>query len=267
MGILQNEAIGKIAQFFANPLLDQVQAGTLPSLRKAAIMAGFLTATQTIQYADINDLVAKLCRKLSDDDLQRLIAQLRALMTDVADASPRSLPSDEYYTHPTIIEAVRRTLDAIDLDPASCLEANTVVQATQFYDSQIDGLRQPWYGRVWLNPPFSQWIPWVPKIVQECRRGHINALCALSSVRTCTARFMSPLKDMCVAICILRGRLPFWGGGTDGKHGPDYGHLIYYLGPDVDTFAREFGHLGNILANARISPTYQGEAEAGVAVI
>src|SRR5207253_2666456 len=43
----------------------------------------------------------------------------------------------------------------IDLDPASCYEANQTVRASRYYTKEDDGLSKEWYGNVWLNPPYS----------------------------------------------------------------------------------------------------------------
>src|SRR6266567_8413556 len=65
------------------------------------------------------------------------------------------LSDDEWFTPVEIIEAVRDVLGTIDLDPASCDEAQETVQATRYFTAENDGLKQEWAGRVWLNPPFS----------------------------------------------------------------------------------------------------------------
>src|SRR5205809_33616 len=44
-------------------------------------------------------------------------------------------------------------LGAIDLDPASHAEANRIVRARRFYSEKQNGLRRPWRGRVFINPP------------------------------------------------------------------------------------------------------------------
>jgi hypothetical protein len=59
--------------------------------------------------------------------------------------------SVEHYTPARYIESARKVLETIDLDPASCEEANKTVCALKFYDAQSNGLKNQWRGRVWLN--------------------------------------------------------------------------------------------------------------------
>ncbi|MFV0266869.1 MAG: DNA N-6-adenine-methyltransferase [Draconibacterium sp.] len=60
--------------------------------------------------------------------------------------------NDEWYTPAEII----RSLGEFDLDPATSLEAYRLNQsAKHFYTLEEDGLKHPWNGRVWLNPPYS----------------------------------------------------------------------------------------------------------------
>ena len=47
----------------------------------------------------------------------------------------------------------REGMGEIDLDPATSAEANETVLAAEFYTETDDGLKKPWRGRVWLNPP------------------------------------------------------------------------------------------------------------------
>lgn len=62
----------------------------------------------------------------------------------------------EWYTPSWIMERIRRVLGGIDLDPASCEFANTIVQAKKFYTNDDDGLELEWSGTVWMNHPFGK---------------------------------------------------------------------------------------------------------------
>ena len=46
----------------------------------------------------------------------------------------------EYYTPPRIIEAARRTMGRIDLDPASSVKANETVKAQHIFTAADNGL-------------------------------------------------------------------------------------------------------------------------------
>ena len=62
---------------------------------------------------------------------------------------------NEWYTPEKYVEAARKVLGKIDLDPASSKPANKIIKATKFYTLADDGLKQPWNGRLWLNPPYG----------------------------------------------------------------------------------------------------------------
>ena len=60
--------------------------------------------------------------------------------------------NNEWYTPAVIIQS----LGEFDLDPATSLEAYRLNRsAKNYYTIQEDGLKQSWYGRIWLNPPYS----------------------------------------------------------------------------------------------------------------
>jgi hypothetical protein len=57
---------------------------------------------------------------------------------------------------PDIMERAREALGGIDLDPATHPIAQQTIGAATFYTAADNGLDRPWFGRVWLNPPFNR---------------------------------------------------------------------------------------------------------------
>jgi hypothetical protein len=86
----------------------------------------------------------------------------------------------ERYTPAKYLEPAREVLGGIDLDPASCEEANKTVGATTFFDKTRDGLLQEWWGRVWLNPPYGDLAgAFIDKLSEERAAGRVTAAICL----------------------------------------------------------------------------------------
>lgn len=102
---------------------------------------------------------------------------------DMSDASERS-------GHPTKPELWRPLSDAVggfDLDPAAGTESEKI--ADDRYTPEDDGLAQPWYGDVWLNPPFDAKIAWFKCLVSQYEDGDVTSAIALAPVDTSTEWF------------------------------------------------------------------------------
>lgn len=156
----------------------------------------------------------------------------------------RIVTGDDYYTPAHYVECIRKALGGtIDLDPTSHVIAQQIVQAKRFFTRDQRGELQPWSGRVYLNPPFSNWPVFVDHTLEELASGRVTAMVCLGAVRTLTAQYFAPLLRRADAICIIAGRTPFWGIATTSDS-PTDGHFLLYFGPDVDLFEASVDPLG-----------------------
>jgi hypothetical protein len=156
----------------------------------------------------------------------------------------------EYYTPANIVEAARKTMGVIDLDPASSFEANKRVRALCFFSQDDDGLSNHWYGRVWMNHPFSRAgnASWINKLICEYSAGRVSAACCITYAAT-SEKWFQPL--LAFPQCFLSPRTNYYLPDGSLKRGVTKGSVVTYLGTRVNSFAREFEALGSIKIECR----------------
>jgi len=120
--------------------------------------------------------------------------------------------TDVWLTPPAIIEA----LGEFKLDPCASIDQPWTT-AWNTYTIEDDGLAQPWFGRVWMNPPYGKQLgAWLKKLANH------NDGIALVFARTETKAFFEGVWDRADAILFIKGRLRFHYpdgslGGTAGS--------------------------------------------------
>jgi hypothetical protein len=108
--------------------------------------------------------------------------------------------SVEWYTPRWIFDALALEFD---LDPASPHDFDTQVPARVKYTRFDDGLKKPWFGAVWLNPPYNKDTPfWMRRLID-----HGDGL-ALVFSRT-DARWFQECLNACSACLLFQGRIEF----------------------------------------------------------
>jgi len=167
--------------------------------------------------------------------------------------------SNEWYTPPRVIAAARCVMGGIDLDPASCKEANQIVRAPCYYTKEDDGLMQPWYGRVWLNPPYSYagkrkgmesgdrphslMKRWIAKLIAEYQAGNIEQAILLTKADP-KQNWFAPLWDF--PLCFARDRIYFHRPSLEPEK-MMFGTCFVYLGAHEEAFIDAFQKFGRIV--------------------
>jgi phage N-6-adenine-methyltransferase len=108
--------------------------------------------------------------------------------------------TDTWLTPPHIITA----LGHFDLDPCCPEEGMPWSTAGRFFTKKDDGLSEAWFGRVWLNPPYSrEAVKWLKKLADH------GTGTALIFARTETSWFFEQVWKRASAILFLEGRIHF----------------------------------------------------------
>ena len=140
------------------------------------------------------------------------------------------MKSDTWLTPPHIIAA----LGPFDLDPCAAPEPRPWPTATTHYVKADDGLSKPWFGRVWVNPPYGrETAKWMARLAEHGRGT------ALIFARTETSLFFNHVWSSASALLFLEGRLHFHraDGTRAAANGGAPSVLIAYGDEDADRLA------------------------------
>ena len=152
--------------------------------------------------------------------------------------------NDEWHTPEQYIELARQAMGTIDLDPASNEEAQETVKALQWFGIEDDGLSLDWFGKVWLNPPYSQPAvsDFVNKLVSEYEAGNLEAAVMLTNNATDTEWFHTAAGSAS-ALLFTRGRIAFIDQLGD-RTSPTHGNVFTYFGKAPCRFLKTFKGMG-----------------------
>jgi len=122
--------------------------------------------------------------------------------------------TNDWLTPPELLQV----LGGFDLDPCAAPPPRPWDTADAHYSLEDNGLVLPWYGRVWMNPPYGRCVgEWLVRMAE-----HNNGL-ALVFARTETAAFHRYVWKAASALFFFQGRLRFcrpdgtqgvWTGGA-----------------------------------------------------
>ena len=156
--------------------------------------------------------------------------------------------NNEWYTPAKYIELAREVMGSIDTDPATSEIANRTVKAEQIYTAEDDGRGKPWFGNVWMNPPYAQPLisEFCEELVQKYVGEEISQACVLVNNGTETQWFQK-LLSAASAVCFPKSRIKFVDPGGNPSGAPLQGQAIIYLGNYVEEFLNAFSGEGSVL--------------------
>lgn len=179
-------------------------------------------------------------------ELERITGIIKSTDTQNMNASQlinQTSGEVEFYTPLKIIEAVRNVMGVISLDPATSETANLHVRAMSYYTKEVDGLSQPWHGKVWMNHPFGRGVNslWINKLEEEFASGRVTEACCITFASTSEGWFQPLLSR---PQCFLSPRTNYLLPDGTVYRGVTKGSIVTYFGPNVDRFSQCFSPLG-----------------------
>ncbi len=121
-----------------------------------------------------------------------------------------------------------------DLDP--CHDPTGLTLARTNYDIRRgqSGLALPWFGKVWLNPPYSDPALWLKLAAWYFHTGQAETL-AIVNVSSGSRYWHRWVWPLATAICFLESRVNFLYDGVP-ENGNRYDQAVIYYGSDLARF-------------------------------
>ena len=143
-----------------------------------------------------------------------------------------SSTSETWETPKEVLEPLYRVFGVFDLDPCSPTSNGRTapVRAKVHYTETDDGLSLPWFGTVYMNPPYNRSLSrWTAKAKAEVEQGNAEVVIGLIPARPDTLYWHRDVVGS-ARVLFLKGRLKFgnaelaapfpsclvvWGGSDD----------------------------------------------------
>lgn len=151
-----------------------------------------------------------------------------------------SQETDEWSSPRELVEPLAKAIGGFDLDPSSGAEKSPFADNT--YTEAENGLKQPWEGNVWVNPPYSEMGNWTEKTITEAQREETDTICYLSKGDSSTDWWQSAAGEANL-LCAIDHRLQF----GDGENSAPFASHIFVFGNVQCELANELANQGALL--------------------
>lgn len=155
----------------------------------------------------------------------------------------------DYFTDPPIVRAASVGMGGIDLDAASHwiaqrrLRKNGVV-IPDYLHTNRSAFDHPWYGNVWLNPPYGDNDRWFTRALEMMDGGNMRQLAMLSPVYAFTTGIAQEFMRRAQAAILFSPTPKFYNPADPDKTGTNLPHAIVYWGDRCPEFLAALSAFG-----------------------
>jgi transcriptional regulator with XRE-family HTH domain len=142
-----------------------------------------------------------------------------------------SATSETWTTPKELLEALYSVFGGFDLDPCSPTSNSRTapVRTKVHYTETDDGLSLPWFGTVFMNPPYNRSLSrWTAKVKAEVDQGNADMVIGILPARLDTRYAHRDIKGS-ASVFFLKGRLNF---GNVGQPAPFPSCLVVWGASD-----------------------------------
>jgi hypothetical protein len=157
---------------------------------------------------------------------------------------------DCYETPEHILDVCRAALGgAIDTDPCSTAVANRRIGAATFYTERQNGLTKPWFGRLFLNPPYggkkeAGAAIFARKLIDEMQRGNVTEAITVLNLQSMPTLWFPTIWQNASAHAVWKRRIDFIRPRRDTGSRPfassKNGTIFSYFGNNTQQFSKAF---------------------------
>ena len=160
--------------------------------------------------------------------------------------------TDERFSPPSVLELRDAVwVEGTDTDPA--WHPRSFSKARNCYRKRDNGLKKPWFGRVWLNPPWSTVLPWLVRLLEhlDTDAAHEGMMLVRNDPST---EWFKRAEKRATAIAFMGERTRYWqleGTQVVECGTPEFSSVLFYFGPRVREFVAECRRRGHIALRLR----------------
>jgi phage N-6-adenine-methyltransferase len=156
---------------------------------------------------------------------------------------------DNWETPPDVVQAFADALGGFALDPCASPNTNFGNAGNYRLEDGQDGLELPWFGNVFINPPFSYKIEWLDKLEEELDADRIETAVMITPDATDTKSWWHEyIAENAEYICFRYGRLNFVNpDANDDGPGATFGTAFSVYGNTPDELLRVLDDKGHLV--------------------